>query len=348
MICPRLTDLPPPPPGRKGWPWTEESIPLPTWMPNASPWPRITIVTPSFNQGQFIEETIRSVLLQGYPNFEYIVIDGASTDESLKIIEKYSPWIAYWTSEKDRGQADAINKGFAYSSGDILGFLNSDDIYTRGALMRVGTDAYEVSNNCFMLVYPVEDFGYCTPVTYLGFQNHSIYSLLAGLSSIHQPGVFWSRSAWVSAHGLDISYRYCFDRKFFIKALAAGTKSIFLGGPVLSKFRWHAESKSYQEVSSGFGVEIDRLIRELGPVLVDSGHLRRQDLRTALALRRQIAMDHMRSRLLCQAKPGNRHGGFIDVRQLLQRHPEALITRFFWGTLKDFIRARWVAVYGKK
>ena len=83
-------------------------------------WPRISIVTPSYNQGQFIEETIRSILLQGYSNLEYIIIDGGSTDKSVEIIKKYEPWLSYWVSEKDRGQSHAINKGFGCSTGSFL------------------------------------------------------------------------------------------------------------------------------------------------------------------------------------------------------------------------------------
>lgn len=131
MRCPTLSELPPPPSDKTGWPWTEESPQLPDTMPDGSPWPRISIVTPSFNQGQFIEETIRSVLLQGYPNLEYIIIDGGSTDNSVDIIKKYEPWLAYWVSEKDRGQSHAINKGFERCEGDFITFQNSDDYYLK-------------------------------------------------------------------------------------------------------------------------------------------------------------------------------------------------------------------------
>ena len=105
---------------RKGWPWSEESSFLSKLKSDGSEWPRITIVTPSYNQGRFIEETIRSVLLQNYPNLEYIIIDGGSNDNTLEIIKKYEPWITYWISEPDKGQSDAINKGFQKATGYMV------------------------------------------------------------------------------------------------------------------------------------------------------------------------------------------------------------------------------------
>ncbi|RPH92435.1 MAG: glycosyltransferase, partial [Lysobacterales bacterium] len=118
MRCPGLNELPPPPAGRSGWPWTAETPP-PGAADASADWPRITIVTPSFNQAEYIEETIRSVLLQGYPDLEYYVIDGGSTDGSADIIRKYAQYLAGWASEPDRGQSHALNKGFARASGQV-------------------------------------------------------------------------------------------------------------------------------------------------------------------------------------------------------------------------------------
>jgi len=128
MHCPTLKDLPEPPPSKRGWPWTEESTPLQHSMTDRQEWPPITIVTPSYNQGRFIEETIRSVLLQGYSNIEYLVLDGGSTDESIRIIEKYSSRLTYWASDPDGGQSAAINRGLRMGTGLFATWLNSDDL----------------------------------------------------------------------------------------------------------------------------------------------------------------------------------------------------------------------------
>src|SRR5215468_4067920 len=100
--------------------------------------PKITVVTPSHNQGQYLEETIISVIGQGYPNLEYIIMDGGSTDNSVEIIKQYEPWLAYWVSETDHGQSHAINKGFLRSSGQIFNWLNTDDQLSLGTLEVIG------------------------------------------------------------------------------------------------------------------------------------------------------------------------------------------------------------------
>lgn len=131
-----LSELPPPPNGRSGWPWNVETAA--TDNPDL---PLISVVTPSFQQGRFLEETIRSVLLQNYPKLEYIVADGGSDDETMVVLEKYRPWLSFVRSAPDRGQGHAINIGFSLSSGELRGWLNSDDIYLPGALAAVGKRA---------------------------------------------------------------------------------------------------------------------------------------------------------------------------------------------------------------
>jgi glycosyltransferase involved in cell wall biosynthesis len=115
------------------WPSTDSIPDFPERMPDGREWPKISIVTPSFNQGGFIEETIRSVVMQGYPNLEYFIIDGGSTDNTIDILKKYDNSITKWVSEPDRGQTHAINKGIGYAKGDIIAYICSDDFYIQGS-----------------------------------------------------------------------------------------------------------------------------------------------------------------------------------------------------------------------
>jgi len=224
MRCPTLSELPPPPPGKTGWPWTEETPQLPDTMPHPStgsgqvvPWPRVSIVTPSYNQAQFIEETIRSVLLQGYPNLEHIIIDGDSTDGSVEIIRKYEPWLTYWVSEPDRGQAEAINKGWERSAGHILAWLNSDDVYRPGALGRVA-EAFQ----CLDVVVAV---GACAitdidrNVVGCKLSRHlDPKHFLCGAENVPgQPAVFLARRVIEEVGGLDESLHYVLDWEYWLR-----------------------------------------------------------------------------------------------------------------------------------
>lgn len=221
MHRPTLTELPPSPPGKTGWPWTAESAQLPATMPDGKPWPRISIVTPSYNQGQFIEETIRSVLLQGYPDLEYIIIDGGSTDNTLQIIKKYELWIDYWVSEKDHGQSHAINKGFAVAHGEIINWLNSDDILLPQALKAVaegfsGTE--EKLGAVVGLGYYVNDHGERSAIT--PRPSRLDYQTLLeewGPKIIWQPACYFTREAWERSGRIDEELYFCMDMDLWFK-----------------------------------------------------------------------------------------------------------------------------------
>lgn len=205
-----LKDLPPPPPDLIGWPWTEQSH-LDQSLLSIAELPRITIVTPSYNQGQFIEETIRSVLLQGYPNLEYIVIDGGSNDNSVEIIKKYADFLTYWESEPDNGQSEAINKGFAKSTGHLMGWLNSDDYLTESALIALASHykpgLYWWSGNALNME-PDGDLSRYPQLKHKITRNHILHARIV----ITQVSTFWTRELWnqvgakVSAMHLAMDY----------------------------------------------------------------------------------------------------------------------------------------------
>ena len=188
-----LGDLPHAPAGREGWPWTRGTE-APADLETVD-WPLITIVTPSYQQASFVEECLRSVLLQGYPRLEYIVNDGGSTDGSADIIARYAGHLAHWQSLRDRGQADAINQGFARASGEIVGWVNSDDMLLPGALfgaarafIQSGADiVYGDALNAF------EDAG--TLEYWQGYWVIPSFLQFGGVISSH--AVFWKRSVHV-------------------------------------------------------------------------------------------------------------------------------------------------------
>lgn len=180
--------------------------------------PKISIVTPSFNQGKYLEKTILSVLEQGYPNLEYIIIDGGSTDESVDIIRKYADRLAYWVSEPDRGQSHAINKGFERASGEIFGWLNSDDWYAPGALQAVA-DAFAANPDAGAVVGAgemVDEDGkqilYKAPVKVdLDFLYHWLEDYF------WQPSTFFRQAAWKSCGPLDEDIHFAMDLDLWLK-----------------------------------------------------------------------------------------------------------------------------------
>ena len=229
----------------------------------------VSIITPSFSQAKYLEQTIRSVLSQDHPRIEYIVMDGASTDGSVDTIEKYADKLTYWESQKDNGQADAINKGFARASGDIIAWLNSDDFYLPGTVSAAVKIFDE--NPDVVLVYgnmlAVDENG----VTFntLTYKQLTLEDLLC-FQIIGQPAVFMRRSALQKTSGLDLSFHFLLDHLLWIQIAKHGR--ILHVDQTWAAARYHAEAKNRAKAAE-FGREAFRILdvvekdQSLSPIL---------------------------------------------------------------------------------
>lgn len=222
--------------------------------------PKISIVTASYNQGHFIEQTITSVLNQNYPNLEYIIIDGGSTDNSVEIIKKYEQHLTYWVSEKDNGQANAINKGLQHCTGEIFNWLNSDDYLEPGALHKIAEAFADASVN--MVAGKVRNFSSTTEEV-IQNQKLSAKGLMCWEQDVKfaQPGV-WMRRAFIEpCGGIDEQFHYAFDWDLYIRYLYhfPQVKEI---NELLVHFRLHESSKT-QSLSERFSIEEQRIIEKI-------------------------------------------------------------------------------------
>ncbi len=216
----------------------------------------VSIITPSYNQAAYLEQTILSVLEQDFPNIEYIVIDGASTDGSVDIIKKYADRFAYWVSEKDRGQAEAINKGFARATGDVIAWLNSDDYYMQGAV-SAAVQIFE-KNPEVVLVYgdmlAVDEHG--KTFNTLTYGQLNLEDLLC-FQIIGQPSVFMRRSALQKTSGLNLDFHFLLDHLLWIHIAKHG--QILHVNQIWSAARYHAEAKNRAKAAE-FGREAFRIL----------------------------------------------------------------------------------------
>jgi glycosyltransferase involved in cell wall biosynthesis len=240
MFCPDIVDLPSPPAGKTGWPWTVVSgLPTAGWS-KAGDLPAISIVTPSYNQGNFIEETIRSVLLQGYPNLEYYIMDAGSTDQTLDVLKKYEPWLTGWVSEPDAGQYDAINKGWRLCTGDWLGWMNADDTYLSGALWSLVRGILQCAESGIVVG---DAFWTDVAGRVIRHQRVSDFDYINFLSSLsnHLPSgsTLIRRSVVDAIGGLDVSMSVVGDTDLWIRA-GSYTK-IYTIPETVSTFRYHAD-----------------------------------------------------------------------------------------------------------
>lgn len=203
----------------------------------------VSIVTPSYNQGKFLAETMRSVLDQDYPHIEYLVIDGGSTDNTVEVIKSFEKRLAYWVSEKDRGQTDAINKGFNRAKGQILAYINSDDTYNPGAVSA----AVKYLNEHPEVGVVYSDLNFIDEesrvIGKFPAAQTDLKKLRRGYVHVPQPATFFRAEYWQQIGPLDPTFFFAMDYDLWVR-LAGVTKLQYLPGPVWANFRMHADAKT--------------------------------------------------------------------------------------------------------
>ena len=217
--------------------------------------PALSVITPSYNQAAYLKQTMDSVFYQNIPGMEYVVMDGGSTDGSVELIRSYADRLSGWVSEKDRGQADAVNKGAACTSGEVIGWLNSDDLYLPGAAEKAlkYLSAHPEADAVYGDVLSIDGSGGLMNV--MSFSQYAAEDLMS-FCVISQPGVFFRRSAWEKAGGLDLGYSYLLDHHLWLRMIMNG-RFAYLPEP-LAAARFHADAKNRAHAGD-FGKEAYRL-----------------------------------------------------------------------------------------
>lgn len=233
-------------------------------------YPKISIVTPSFNQSEFLELTIRSVLDQGYPNLEYIVIDGGSTDGSVDIIKKYADKISYWVSEKDGGQYDAINKGFARSSGEIMGWINSSDLYYPWTFKFISEIFNSLSNVEWLIGMPTHLSTGNAPQRVAMSKPKNIYDVINGnYKWIQQESVFWKRDLWNRSGGkLDLNVKYAEDFNLWLRFFKYA--DLYNVNTVLAGFRYHDVRRGGDTINDKYELDAKEVFKKFKSTLSGS------------------------------------------------------------------------------
>lgn len=249
----KFKNFPLPPKDKNGFPWTKETS-LSTYKKGVE-YPKITIITPSYNQGDFLEETIRSVLLQNYPNLEYIIIDGGSTDNSVDIIKKYEKWIDYWVSEADQGQTHAINKGLKMATGEVINWLNSDDWYLPNVLETVG---YHFNQNRTLKVLSGKSLMIKngTIVRHFSTDIRKTKEETIAKLDISQPSTFFRKD--VIKNNVTTTLNYMFDAALWASfLLGSKTEELKEIHVPIAYYRLHENSKT---VANALNFQTDRFL----------------------------------------------------------------------------------------
>ena len=248
--------------GRGGWPYFVPSTALPPTLPSGKPWPKISIVTPTYNQGAYIEETLLSVIHQHYPNLEHIVMDGGSTDATLAVLERYRDRLTHYRSEPDNGQSHAINKGMALATGDILTWLNSDDMLAPGALAAVALafdthPADMVAGICRLYRDGELMAQHITSCADGPLPLQDLLDLDGGWNAgqfFYQPEVMFTRDLWQRAGGYVHDWlHYSMDYEMWLRFAEAGARLHVIGRPV-AWFRLHPAQKTH--ITARFQAEL--------------------------------------------------------------------------------------------
>jgi len=283
--------------------------------------PKLSIITPSFNQAEYLEQTILSVLQQNYEALEFIIIDGGSTDGSREVISKYENQLAYSVSEKDRGQAHALNKGLERATGEIVGYLNSDDLYLPGAFAAVVNYLRE-HPECEWLCGDTLMFGEGRKDEVVSADvPRSAAHALSWAYTAPQPGMFWKRE--LLSEGFDEQWRYCFDHELYVRLLLAGHKCEHL--PVtVAAYRLHATSKTVAE-GDLFDREFDQIAGIYESQLSGSGH-------------RWCTATRLLRVSFAASRAGRRRAAASNLFQALLIHPEGIGGRPFWGCFRQLLQ----------
>jgi glycosyltransferase involved in cell wall biosynthesis len=279
--------------------------------------PKLSIVTPSYNQGRFLEETILSVLNQNYPNLEYIIIDGGSTDETVDVIRRYEDRIDFWISEKDRGQVHAINKGIEKTTGDIFGFINSDDIYFPGTFATVAE---------YFEGHPQSEWICGDTMMFGEGHKEELIRAVVPKSAAHclswaylapQPGHFWKRE--LVEGGFDEAWPYDFDHDLYVRLLLSGHRCEHIP-QTFAGYRLHEASKTVAENQYQIA-EFDRSAEFYENRLHGAD---RRWCRATRFLRRSYAA----------SEAGNKGESARWLMRALATYPESVAYRNFWGCLR--------------
>lgn len=291
---------------------------------------KISIITPSYQQAAYLEQTIQSVLDQGYANLEYIVIDGGSTDGSLEILQRFSDSLTYWVSEPDNGQTHAINKGLTRATGDVLAYLNSDDLLLPGSLQYVA-DSFSSHSEVKWLCGSVIEFGPRKYPTHL-LQSRKPSSIAAHLITPYhfwQQGIFWRREVADDIGTFDVELHFVMDHEYWTRMLFSGYQPTIVEQP-LAAMRMHPVSKS-----CSLARRFDKEIRSVR--LNYAARLDNDESRTMFRLRRRSIARRMQETAIIKSKQGNAKSAWRKGMQALKLYPGGILERAFWGCLRRLL-----------